>query len=414
LFEFRKVEVFTNTRMHVPIKSSSEIGTPAAPTVFDRLGVPAVINAAGIYTDLGGSRLSPAIWSDLTQLNEYFVRIPALLDKTGSSIAALLGVQAARITPGASAAIALAVGACMTGDGGPRWEQLPDTTGLKSEVVMAHNPLRSYKYAVCVRSPGAKIVVAGDAGGTNEAQLRASINERTAAVFIPAHLEGYQNTLNLADTVTIAHASGVPVIVDAAYMNVPPDIMRSYTRAGADLVCFSAKYYAGPNAGGFVAGRSDLIRSVVGLDFTRFESGQYRSFGRPFKMGRYEIAATWLALEAWFATDHDARLQGYHHLAVELQRSIGAPPGISSQLLCFTLDEHLQPAPVNCVALDFADGAPMKAADLAAALSAGSPSIEAVVLDDKLLLVTELLEPKDLALIAARVCKAVDTPEGNS
>jgi D-glucosaminate-6-phosphate ammonia-lyase len=383
--------------------SSSAIGTPAAPSVFDRLGVAAVINAAGIYTDLGGSRLSPSIWSDLTELNEYFVRIPTLLDKTGSSIAGLLGVQAARITPGASAAIALAVGACMTGDSGPRWEQLPNTTGLKNEVVMAHNSLSSYKYAVCVRSPGAKIVAAGDAGGTTEAQLRASINDRTAAIFFPAHLEGHQNTLNLADTVKVAHASAIPVVVDAAYMNFPPDIMRSYTRAGADLVCFSAKYYAGPNAGGFVAGRADLIRSVSGLDFTRFESGKYRSFGRPFKMGRYEIAATWLALESWFATDHNARLQGYYDLAVQLQRSIGTLPGISSQLLCFTLDEHLQPAPVNCVALNFANTAPIKAADLARALSLGSPSIEAVVLDDKLLLVTELLQPKDLALIAARV-----------
>ena len=398
------------------ITSSSAMGTPAAPTVFDRLGVSAVINASGIYTDLGGSRLSPSIWADLTQLNEYFVRIPDLLDKTGSSIAGLLGVQAARITPGASAAIALAVGACMTGDSGPRWEQLPNTVGLKNEVVMAHNLLNSYKYAVCVRSPGARIVAAGDAGGTNEDQLRASINERTAAVFIPAHLEGHLNTLDLADTTEIAHASGIPVIVDAAYMNFPPDIMRSYTRAGADLVCFSAKYYAGPNAGGFVAGRSDLIRSVAGLDFTRFESGRYRSFGRPFKMGRYEIAATWLALEAWFATDHDARLQGYHDLAVQLQRSIGTLPGISSQLLCFTLDEHLEPAPVNCVALSFAYEAPIKASNLATTLSAGSPAIEAVVLDGKLLLVTELLEPKDLALIATRVrtAAAVDTLEGNS
>jgi D-glucosaminate-6-phosphate ammonia-lyase len=386
--------------------SSSTVRTSAVPSVFDRLGVAAVINAAGIYTDLGGSRLGPSIWSDLTELNEYFVRIPALLDKTGSSIAGLLGAQAARIAPGASAAIALAVGACMTGDSGPRWEQLPDTTGLKNEVVMAHNPLSSYKYTVCVRSPGAKIVAAGDASGTNEAQLRGSINENTAAVFLPAHLEGHQNTLNLADTVKIAHAAGVPVVVDAAYMNFPPDIMRSYTRAGADLVCFSAKYYAGPNAGGFVAGRADLIRSVAGLDFTRFESGKYRSFGRPFKMGRYEIAATWLALESWFATDHDARLQGYYDLAVQLQRSIGTLPWISSQLRCFTLDERLQPAPVNCVALDFADAAPIKATDLAAALSLGSPSIEAVVLDDKLLLVTELLEPKDVGLIAGRVREA--------
>jgi D-glucosaminate-6-phosphate ammonia-lyase len=401
------------------MKSQSTVGTPTepgnaagssrsdVPSIFDRLGVAAVINACGVYTDLGGSRLSASIWQDLTQLNEYFVRIPELLDKTGSAIANLLEMEAARVTPGASAAISLAVGACMTGDSGPRWEQLPDTTGLKNEVVMFHNHLSAYKYAVCVRSPGARIVSAGGDGGTDEAELRAAINSRTAAVFIPAHLDGDFNTIDLTDAAKIAHALHVPVIVDAAYMNFPPDIMRSYARRGADLVCFSAKYYAGPNAGGFVAGRSGLVRSVAGLDFTRFESGKYRSFGRPFKMGRYEIAATWLALESWFATDHGARLQGYHERAAHLQRSIGMLPGISSQLLCFTLDERLEPAPVNCVALSFAEGGALQADNLAAALSKASPSIAAVNLDGKLLLVTELLEPGDLAFISARVREAV-------
>ena len=88
-------------------------------SIFDRLGVKPVINASGIYTDLGGSKLSPQLWADLTQLNEYYVRIPELLEKTGASIARLIGTQAARVTPGASAAIALSVAACMTGEDGP-------------------------------------------------------------------------------------------------------------------------------------------------------------------------------------------------------------------------------------------------------------------------------------------------------
>jgi L-seryl-tRNA(Ser) seleniumtransferase len=376
-------------------------------SIFDRLGVQPVINASGIYTDLGGSKLSPQLWADLTQLNEYYVRIPELLEKTGASIARLIGTQAARVTPGASAAIALAIAACMTGEDGPSWEQLPDTSGLKNEVVMLYGQLRAYKYAVCVRIPGARIVTAGDGAGSSLAQIEAAFTARTAAVFMPAHLEGLNGTPSLKAIAQIARARSIPVVVDAAYMNFPPDIMRSYSEAGADLVCFSAKYYGGPNAGGFVGGRADLMRAVEGLDFTRFESGKYRTFGRPFKMGRYEIAATTLALQAWFQADHEVRLQGYHERAATLQRLLGSVPGVATALRCFTLDERLANGPVNALVLSFAAGARITAAGLCTALAAGSPSIAAVQEAGQVLFVTETLESAHLSVIAERVRAAV-------
>jgi len=61
-------------------------------------------------------------------------------------------------------------------------------------------------------------------------------------------------------------------------------------------VCFSAKYFWGPNAGGFVYGRKDLIETVAALDFTGFESGPHLVFGRAFKMDRATVVATTLAL----------------------------------------------------------------------------------------------------------------------
>ena len=94
-------------------------------TVFERLGVPPVINACGIYTDLGGSMLSPEVWEAMQEANQFFMSMPDLLDHTGARIAELMGAEAGRITPGASAAIALSVSACMTGHDGAKWEQLP-------------------------------------------------------------------------------------------------------------------------------------------------------------------------------------------------------------------------------------------------------------------------------------------------
>ena len=84
-------------------------------SLLRRLGAKPVINACGIYTDLGGSRLSPGVWAAMAEINRCFVRLPDLLDLSGRHIAKLLGAEDARITPGAAAAIMLGTAACMAG-----------------------------------------------------------------------------------------------------------------------------------------------------------------------------------------------------------------------------------------------------------------------------------------------------------
>ena len=115
-----------------------------ATTTFQRFGVRPVINACGIYTDLGGTVFSPRVWQAMQEINTHFVRMVDLLDRSGEILAKLVGAQAARVVPGASAAITLGTAACIAGKDGHAWEQLPDTTGLKNEVLIqkAHR----YKY----------------------------------------------------------------------------------------------------------------------------------------------------------------------------------------------------------------------------------------------------------------------------
>ena len=133
-------------------------------TIFERLGVRPVINASGIYTDLGGSRLSPSIWAAMAEANDSFIDLVELLDRTGQTIAGMLGVEAARITPGASAAIALGIGACLTGDDREKMERLPETSGMPNEVIMQRG--HRYKYDRCALLPGARIVEVGSEAGT--------------------------------------------------------------------------------------------------------------------------------------------------------------------------------------------------------------------------------------------------------
>src|SRR5579862_6319252 len=108
----------------------------ATPPVFAKFKVRPVINACGIYTDLGGSVLSPAVWQAMQEINRGFVRMVELLDRSGEMIASMLGAEAARVVPGASAAITLGTAACIAGRDGKAWEQLPDTSGLKNQVII--------------------------------------------------------------------------------------------------------------------------------------------------------------------------------------------------------------------------------------------------------------------------------------
>jgi len=364
-----------------------------------RLGVRPVINASGIYTDLGGSRLSPAAWAAAQDLNGQFVRMTELLDKTGERIADLLDVEAARITPGAAAAIFLGTAACLAGTDGEKSQQLPDTTGMKSEVLIQAG--HRYKYDRQVGMTGARLSEVGSKNGTRPDQLEAAIGNSAAAILHPAHLDGKPGTLPLEDVVRIAHARNIPVIVDAAYLNYPTSIMGDYVHRGADLVCISAKYFAGPNAGGFIMGRKDLIEAVSNVHFTRYESGKYLKLGRPLKMDRQMVIAVLVALEEWLAIDHQARFAAYKRQVQMLQSRLAGLKGFKLEPKCFTMDERFIDEPVNCLLISFdKNGA---AAEVTRRLEAANPSIIAIHEGNRIGIVMDVLKDDEVNHIADRL-----------
>ncbi len=374
-------------------------------SAYEALGVAPVINACGIYTDLGGSTLSPSIWAALGEVNGRWASIPELLDAGGRRIAALTGAPAARVVPGASAAIALAAGACIAGRDGAINEQLPDAPGVARGLVMQRG--HRYKYARCALLAGAQIVETRDAEGTGAETLRAALfDSGVAALLHPAHLDGHHGTLPLDEVVALAGEAGVPVIVDAAYLSFPTALIADLIGSGADLVCFSAKYFYGPNAGGFLAGRGDLVEAVTGLDFTGYESGRYLTFGRPFKMERTTIVATVLALEEWLAMDHDARWASYARRVLALQAGLADLPALAARPAQFTLDERIIDAPPNALVLR--PGSVEQAAALEEALASGTPRILCVREGDEVVLCVETVEESEDATVAARLRAAAE------
>jgi len=371
-----------------------------ATTAFQRFGVRPVINACGIYTDLGGTVFSPRVSQAMQEINTHFVRMVDLLDRSGEILAKLVGAEAARVVPGASAAITLGTAACIAGKDGHAWEQLPDTTGLKNEVLIqkAHR----YKYDRMVRIAGGRLIEVGTTLTTTAADLQKACTQRTAMIMFPAHLDGRTGTLPLVEVSRIARQHAIPLLVDAAYMNYPTSIMHGYLEAGADLLCFSAKYFWGPNSGGFICGRRDLIEAVAGIDFTRYESGQFLTFGRPFKLDRHTIVATVAALEEWFAMDHNARWSSYAAKVASMRDQLADLKYIKTAARYFTMDERLVDEPVSCMTIEFKGGA-AEVDRISTELLKGEPSIATVPLDDKLVMAVDTLLADQHDQIAARL-----------
>ena len=316
-------------------------------SLYDALGVRRVINACGIYTDLGGSVLGASAWAAAAEANATWAAMDELLAASGARIASLCGSEAARVVPGASAGIALSIAACIARGDGPVSETLP--LGASDAVVLMQRG-HEYKYARCASLAGARVEWTDD--------IAAALAGRPAAILHPAHLDGA--ALALDALAPLARRAGVPIVVDAAFLSFPLGELARWSRAG-DVACFSAKYFWGPNGGGFVAGRAGLIADIAALDFVGYESGRWRTFGRAFKLDRATVAATVAALEEWVALDHEARLAGYAELADALASRCAALAGARVELKQFTLDERLVDGPPNAVLVRGGDPAALAA-----------------------------------------------------
>src|ERR1700680_2937001 len=109
---------------------------PARPDVYQALGVKHVINATGTVTNLGGSLMPPEVVAAWVDAARHFVNLLELQNKVGERIAKLIGVEAAMVTTGAAGAILLGTAAVVAGSDPRLIRRLPDTRGMKNEVIV--------------------------------------------------------------------------------------------------------------------------------------------------------------------------------------------------------------------------------------------------------------------------------------
>ena len=274
--------------------------------ILGELRVRRTINAAGNMTMLGGSMLSSEVQAAMAEANGSFVDMEELLDKSGKAIAEILGTEAALVTSGCFAALVLGTAAIIAGKNADSIARLPDTTGMRDEMLI-QQPTR-YHYDRAVTVPGAKLVEVGEQSRVTAEQLEAAIGPNTAGILYPARWEGAQGVLSIREVVSIARKKGVAVLIDAAAEIYPLDRMTWLaSESGAHLICFGAKYFGSLNSTGLICGKRESVAAAAFNNFIAFETHDNHSLGRGYKVDRQEIIATLVALREWFAMDHKKR-----------------------------------------------------------------------------------------------------------
>jgi L-seryl-tRNA(Ser) seleniumtransferase len=298
---------------------------------YKRLGVRRLINAASWITVYGGSIMPPAVVAAMEDASRWFVDLHELNQRAGEVIAKFTGAEAGLVTAGSAAGMLLEAAACMTGNDQAKAWRLPDTTGLKNEIVI--HRVQRVNYDHNFRAAGATLVEIGNAGHTAEWELASAINDNTAAV---AYIFGptRAGAIPLPRVCEIAHARGVPVIVDAAAMLPPVTNLSRFIDEGADMVSFSGgKGIRGPQSSGILAGRADLIEAAY-LNSAPNSAG----VGRSAKVCKEEIAGIVTALEMFVDTDFGAVEAGWRAKCAFTASKLSDIPGLRVEIAESTPD----------------------------------------------------------------------------
>ena len=261
---------------------------------YEKIGLQRVINASGRMTDLGVSTLSDKVAKAAIEGGQSYVVISDLIKKAGTIIASYTGGEDACPTCSASAAIAITVAALVTGGKKTLIDRMPDSSGLKNEVIIQKGHVVQFGAPIesMIRVGGGVPVEAGMANLVVPEDIEEHITDNTVAIlYVKSHHCVQKGMLSIEKMIEIAHKHSLPLIIDSA----AEEDFKKYIAMGADLVIYSGAKALEATTSGFVTGRKDVIANC---------RKQYQGIGRPMKIGKESIMGLLAALEQYHNRDH--------------------------------------------------------------------------------------------------------------
>ena len=354
---------------------------------FRELGVRPFINAAGTYTAMTASLMPPEVMDAINYASKHYVMLDELHDRVGERIAKVVRAEAAMVTAGAASALTLGTAAVLTGTDRQKIGDLPNLTGMKSEVIIqkAHR----FGYERAVRNTGVRLVEV-----ETRDDLERAVTEKTAMMLFYNN-NNKEGRIQDEEFVQLGKKHAIPTLNDAA-ADVPPlDNLWKYTAMGFDLVAFSGgKGIRGPQSAGLLLGTKPLIAAA-----RQNGSPNGNAIGRGMKVNKEEMVGMLAALELFVGKDHSREGDEFQRRAEEIRKSAVAVPGVKAEIFVPEVANHVPHVRVTW------DGASSgsRAAAVVRALQEGEPSIVIRAEGESLVIGVWMMQPGEDKLVARRL-----------
>jgi L-seryl-tRNA(Ser) seleniumtransferase len=330
--------------------------------VYAELGLTTIINAHLTETVIGGSLIRPEALAVMEKAAKHFVVMMDLEAAVGKRISEMLKLPQGYgvvVTSGAAAGIVNGYAAILTGNDPTFIKQIPDLTGMKSEVIIQRAHRSEWDHQI--RTTGAKIIEVETVEDVHRA-----INERTAAM----HFQNFSDPdgqIRRADWLKLAHDANVPTFLDAAADVPPKSRLWEYANMGFDLIAFSGgKAIRGPQTTGLLIGRQEMVHNAL-LNMSPNED----TIGRPNKVGKEEILGLLKALEVYLAEDQDLVDKEQSRQLETIADKLSKIPGVTFTRNVSPIKNHFPSLQVHMDPVRFS----ATPRDIAAQLAARKPSI---------------------------------------
>ena len=313
-------------------------GLGASGNVYEELGVTTLINGQGTMTTLGGSLPRPEVEAIMAEASKHFVSITELEVAVGRRIADMLKLPeeyTALVTSGAAGAMQSGLAGVLTGENEEFIRQLPDLTGMKSEVIIQKSHRNPFDHQL--RATGVKLIEI-----ESRDDFRKAISSRTAMT----HFSNFANAsgqIKVDEWAKLAIENHIPSFIDAAADTPPVSHLWDYAKLGYDLIAFSGgKAIRGPQCAGLLLGKKDLIRYAL-LNNSPNED----TLGRGQKVGKEEIVGMVKALELYLHEDHEALEQEWWRRLDLVSKQITKVDGVSTAYFVPDIANHVPSMQIN-------------------------------------------------------------------
>jgi len=360
---------------------------PVRRDYFKELGVRTFINAAGTYTAMTGSLMRPEVLEAYNYATNEYVLLDDLQDKVGQRIASLLHCEAATITAGAASAMTLGTAGILTGMDEEKVIQLPDLTGMKSEVIIQKSHRIGYDHAI--RNCGVKIVEV-----VTTKELIKAINEKSAMMWF-FNGNNFVGEIRDEEFVEIAKKHGIPTFNDCAADVPPVENLWKYTDMGFDLVAFSGgKGLRGPQSAGLLLGKKEYIEAA-----RLHAPPRGNTIGRGMKVNKEEILGMLVTVETYLSHDHDGDWALWKKQINTIHDAVVSISGVEPEIHVPEVANHV---PSLRITWD-PERVKITPGEVRQQLREGHPSIETVGEADFVGITTWMMQPGQERIVASRL-----------